>query len=459
MPRRSCSSSSDSPSPCRRPLRAGGDDRLARRAARRRARWLAAAAPRRASTSSACTGAGRARCSSGRARRAGAGARGRTRRRRPRTGPTRARPSGPARGGWRLGNPWWVGPSDRIEYRLRGRVSRLRAWFVWSPPPASRADAAEGGRARDRAAQRLERGREDPARRPVVRGRLSGSRRPSHRRRERLHRGAGAGDREGDPALPREGERLERHRLQLPRRPLRHRLRGPLRRDRAQRRRRARGGLQHRLGRRRRARRVQLARGRGEGARRRSRRCSPGGSTSRTSTRRRRSRSSPAATPASAPGLPVFLRTVSGHRDTGFTDCPGTALYNLLNGDRRRGLPARACRSSTRRRHRHRARDGPLPGEALGAAALDGRRLRRGGNAVASSPGAGANVDWTWDATALLPGSYTYAIRSGDDVTPADGADRRRRHLARDRRRSRPTRRRSRRTATRSPTARRSRTR
>ena len=31
-------------------------------------------------------------------------------------------------------------------------------------------------------------------------------------------------------------------------------------------------------------------------------------------------------------GLPVFLRTVSGHRDVGFSDCPGTALYNLLNG-------------------------------------------------------------------------------------------------------------------------------
>ena len=30
-------------------------------------------------------------------------------------------------------------------------------------------------------------------------------------------------------------------------------------------------------------------------------------------------------------GLPVFLRTVSGHRDTGFTDCPGSALYGLLN--------------------------------------------------------------------------------------------------------------------------------
>ena len=36
--------------------------------------------------------------------------------------------------GWRLGNPWWVGRSDRIEYRLRGKVSRLRACFVWSPP-------------------------------------------------------------------------------------------------------------------------------------------------------------------------------------------------------------------------------------------------------------------------------------------------------------------------------------
>ena len=32
-----------------------------------------------------------------------------------------------ASGSWRLGNPYWVGRSDRIEYRLRGRVTRLRA--------------------------------------------------------------------------------------------------------------------------------------------------------------------------------------------------------------------------------------------------------------------------------------------------------------------------------------------
>src|ERR687883_934803 len=33
---------------------------------------------------------------------------------------------------WRLGSPYWTGPSDGIRYRLRGRVTRLRAYFVRS---------------------------------------------------------------------------------------------------------------------------------------------------------------------------------------------------------------------------------------------------------------------------------------------------------------------------------------
>ena len=37
------------------------------------------------------------------------------------------------RAGWRLGNPWWVGVSDRIEARARGNVSAVRAELVWSP--------------------------------------------------------------------------------------------------------------------------------------------------------------------------------------------------------------------------------------------------------------------------------------------------------------------------------------
>ncbi|HSF60096.1 MAG TPA: hypothetical protein VLA69_00225, partial [Gaiellaceae bacterium] len=35
--------------------------------------------------------------------------------------------------GWRLGNPWWVGPATTVEARAIGRVSRIRAHLVWSP--------------------------------------------------------------------------------------------------------------------------------------------------------------------------------------------------------------------------------------------------------------------------------------------------------------------------------------
>ena len=35
--------------------------------------------------------------------------------------------------GWHLGNPFWVGRAERIQYRLGGRVKRLRAFFVRSP--------------------------------------------------------------------------------------------------------------------------------------------------------------------------------------------------------------------------------------------------------------------------------------------------------------------------------------
>ena len=44
-------------------------------------------------------------------------------------------PSSPERAqdGWRMGNPWWTGESDRIQARVTGRVARLRAHLVWSP--------------------------------------------------------------------------------------------------------------------------------------------------------------------------------------------------------------------------------------------------------------------------------------------------------------------------------------
>src|SRR5437762_720197 len=42
-------------------------------------------------------------------------------------------PDHPAEAGWRIGNPYWTGDADAIAYRLRGRVTRLRAYYVESP--------------------------------------------------------------------------------------------------------------------------------------------------------------------------------------------------------------------------------------------------------------------------------------------------------------------------------------
>ena len=46
---------------------------------------------------------------------------------------------GAARRGWKLGSPYWTGPATSIQYRFDSRVSRLRAYFVWSDPQAEKA--------------------------------------------------------------------------------------------------------------------------------------------------------------------------------------------------------------------------------------------------------------------------------------------------------------------------------
>ena len=55
-------------------------------------------------------------------------------------------PEAGRRNGWTLGNPYWVGPSRLIQYRVAGRVTHLRAHFLWSAEraqPAARLSAAE----------------------------------------------------------------------------------------------------------------------------------------------------------------------------------------------------------------------------------------------------------------------------------------------------------------------------
>ena len=121
-------------------------------------------------------------------------------------------------------------------------------------------------------------------------------------------------------------------------------------------------------------------------------------------------------------GTPVPLAAVAGHRDTGFTSCPGNALYKQLPTLARKaaeiglpklysptvtgrvGAPIRfTARLSTVRPWSVRVND------ATGATIATGR-------------GDGQNVDWTWDATLVPPGVYTYAIEAGPEIRPATGA-------------------------------------
>ena len=237
------------------------------------------------------------------------------------------------RNGWKLGNPFWVGASDRIQARAVGKVTRVRAHLVWSPElrvpyrvhgrrPRSRRRSSRGSRGARTSRSGAGRRATPPSVRFAVVHHTAG--------RNDYSRAEARRDREGHPALPRAGERLERHRLQLPRRSLRHRVRGPVRRRST-----ATSSAHTR---------------RGSTPAPSASRCSGRtGVRGRRRRRRRRSRGSSSwrldlahVDPTSfltfisggsnryASGIPVLLSAVTGHRDTGFTECPGDALEARL---------------------------------------------------------------------------------------------------------------------------------
>jgi hypothetical protein len=120
-------------------------------------------------------------------------------------------------------------------------------------------------------------------------------------------------------------------------------------------------------------------------------------------------------------GVPVTLRAVSGHRDVGFTSCPGAALYARLGALARTvaatGLPKLYA---------------PLVQGAIGAPVRFRARLSESlpwtvtvtdstGTTVAGNAGTGQEIDWTWDASTIPPGLYTWTIGAGDAVRPATG--------------------------------------
>jgi hypothetical protein len=117
----------------------------------------------------------------------------------------------------------------------------------------------------------------------------------------------------------------------------------------------------------------------------------------------------------------VLLRAVSGHRDTGFTSCPGAALYAQLGAIAQKtasvGLPKLYA---------------PVVHGTLGGQVRFQARLSQSllwtvtvadstGAVVATGTGTSQAVDWTWDASTVAPGLYGWTISAGSSVRPAAG--------------------------------------
>jgi hypothetical protein len=109
-------------------------------------------------------------------------------------------------------------------------------------------------------------------------------------------------------------------------------------------------------------------------------------------------------------GIPVFLRAIAGHRDTGFTDCPGNSLYaqlpQIANDVAALGGPkiyapavARGGEGQTR-----------FTARLSVAQPWTVTIVNSAGVQVAQGTGTGTTVDWTWDGSLAAPDRYAWTI-------------------------------------------------
>ncbi|HLE99011.1 MAG TPA: N-acetylmuramoyl-L-alanine amidase [Gaiellaceae bacterium] len=119
-------------------------------------------------------------------------------------------------------------------------------------------------------------------------------------------------------------------------------------------------------------------------------------------------------------GVPVSLRVVSGHRDAGSTECPGNALYAklgaLASAAGRLGLPKiyEPVAEASGAEVRFTARVSAAIAWSVVVSDAAGTELARG-------LGTGPTVDWTWDAAGAPPGTYRWSIAAGTAL-PATGS-------------------------------------
>jgi hypothetical protein len=326
-------------------------------------------------------------------------------------GPDRSSRELGLRKGWRIGNPWWVGPSDRIETRTVGRVSRVRAFLVWSPElrvpfrvPAATVAPPIVPRlswGADESIRRNQPSFADAVRFSVIHhtaGRNAYSRAEAAAIVKGIQlyhvQGNGWNDIGYNFLVDRFGTVYEGRFGGIERNVVGAHARGfntgsagiavlgtysgaaPSRE--------AQEAVAKLV-----AWRLDLAH------------VDPAGLLTFISGGSERYRS----------GLPVLLRVVSGHRDTGFTDCPGDAFYARLNT-----LAVEAARTGLPKIYEPRVEAGE--GLFRFRARLSSAQpwvvsITRAGVEVARGTGSGTTVDWTWDAIAAPSGSYRWSISAG----------------------------------------------
>jgi hypothetical protein len=125
--------------------------------------------------------------------------------------------------------------------------------------------------------------------------------------------------------------------------------------------------------------------------------------------------------PKFRPGRGVYLRAISGHRDTGFTACPGDSLYarlgTLVETAATTGLPKLyepALRGEMGKIMRFSAR---LSTPLQWTVTVTGP----GGRRVARKTGTGDRISWFWSTAGLGPGRYVWTMEAGSGVRPARG--------------------------------------
>jgi hypothetical protein len=119
-------------------------------------------------------------------------------------------------------------------------------------------------------------------------------------------------------------------------------------------------------------------------------------------------------------GRNVTLRAISGHRDTGPSECPGNGTYVLLPGIAKRvsltGLPKLYTPTVSG------ALGGPVRIRARLSSALPWTVtvVDQFGHPVASGSGNGTAVDWTWSSLVAGKGRFTWTV-SSPGARPATG--------------------------------------